>query len=140
VLEEGDPEWTSGLFPSFVIVYGDARRNFLEGYTMQAIEEVDEKISKLPRGSKGRRMLERMFSGQAVTLQSDDTGRIVLSPKLREKLGLDGEAVFIASGDTFQVWHPNDYKANTNQMDDWYGEYDDDFDPLTLLDAGVPEE
>lgn len=139
VLEEGDPDWTTGLFPSFVVVYGDARRDFLEGYTMEAIAEVDEKISKLPRGSKGRRMLERMFSGQAVTLQSDDTGRIVLSPKLREKLGLDGEAVFIAAGDTFQIWHPNQYKSNTDQMDDWYEEYEDDFDPLTLLDAGPSE-
>ncbi len=46
VLEAGDPTWKSGENPELVIVYGDHRRSYLECYTMQAIEEVDDKIEK----------------------------------------------------------------------------------------------
>ena len=50
VIEVCDPAWTDGLQPELVIVYGDSRKNFLECYTIDAIDEVDQKISDLPRG------------------------------------------------------------------------------------------
>lgn len=134
VLEECDPDWYEGQNPNLVLVYGDHRRKFIEGYSMTSMQEVDEKISKLPRGSRERRMLELMFSGQAVQMQLDETGRLVLSPKLREKIGITGEAFFIASGDTFQIWDPSRYDAHVAEMGDWFEEYGEDFDPLTLLD------
>lgn len=62
VLEAADPNWKSGDSPELVIVYGDHRRQFLECYTMEAIDEVDAKIAALPRGSKPRKILERMTS------------------------------------------------------------------------------
>jgi len=132
VLEDGDPDWTEGLNPNLVIVYGDESRDFLEGYSMDAMEEVDEKIAKLPRGSKGRRRLERMFSGQAVPISVDETGRLVLAPKLRDKVGIENEAFFIASGDTFQIWQPD---AFVKHMESWNDDLEDGVDPLTLLDG-----
>ncbi len=74
VLEENDPDWTEGLNPNVIIVYGDATRKFLEGYSITAMNEVDDKIEAMPRGSRNRRMLERMFSGQAQQIQVDETG------------------------------------------------------------------
>ena len=53
VLEAADPNWQPGQNPELVIVYGDQRRNFLECYTIEAIEEVDAKIlggSLVPSG------------------------------------------------------------------------------------------
>jgi len=134
VLEENDPEWTEGLTPNLVIVYGDSTRPFLEGFSVTAMNEVDDRIAKLPRGSRYRRMLERMFSGQALATQVDDTGRLVLSPKLREKIGITNEAFFIASGDTFQIWQPETYRAQATQFEDISGEFEEGFDPLALLD------
>jgi len=134
VLEENDPDWTDGLNPNLVIVYGDASRKFLEGFSIAAMEEVDEKISRLPRGSRNRRVLERMFSGQAVPLQVDETGRLVLAQKLRDKVGISDEAFFIAAGDTFQIWQPQTYAAEAAKFDDIYEEFDEDFDPLILLE------
>ena len=136
VLEENDPDWTDGLTPNLVFVYGDKSRQFLEGFSMTAMDEVDERIAALPRGSKNRRLLERMFSGQVVQMQVDDTGRLVLSPKLREKIGITNEAFFIASGDTFQIWEPKAYDDQAAKFEDIYDDLDEDFDPLTLLDAG----
>ncbi|MCG6904214.1 MAG: division/cell wall cluster transcriptional repressor MraZ [Rhodobacter sp.] len=135
VLEAGDPGWSDGKTPEFVIVYGDHRRNYLECYTMEAISEVDDQIADLPRGSVERRMLERLFSGQSQLTSVDDTGRIVMPAKLRNKIGLDAETFFIATGDTFQIWNPATYDAEElSKTEAWLEDFPDDFDPLTLLD------
>ena len=88
VLEENDPEWTSGLNPNLIIVYGNTKRQFLEGFSVASISEVDDRIAALPRGSKSRRVLERMFSGQALHTNIDETGRLVLPQRIRDKVGM----------------------------------------------------
>lgn len=134
VLEQGDPSWSAGDQPEFVIVYGDHRRKYLECYTIQAIEEVDDQIADMPRGSPERRMLEKLFSGQSTQIGVDETGRIVLGKKLREKIGIEDEAFFIASGDTFQIWKPETFEDEDKRTEAQLDEYPDDFDVLTLLD------
>jgi len=135
VLEAGDPNWTEGLNPELVIVYGDHRRTYLECYTIDAINEVDAQIEDLPRGSMERKMLQRLFHGQSFPTNVDETGRLVLPAKLRTKIGLEGEAFFIAAGDTFQIWKPETYEAEElAKTEEWLDELPDDFDPLILLD------
>jgi MraZ protein len=136
VLEAGDPSWQSGGFPELVTVYGDHRRKFLECYTMEAIDEVDAKIDALPRGSMERKALQRMFHGQSFPTSVDDTGRLVLPAKLRAKIDLDGEAFFIAAGDTFQIWKPETYETEElAKSEAWLDEQPDDFDPMEFLDS-----
>jgi MraZ protein len=135
VLEAGDPNFTEGLHPELVIVYGDTRRKYLECYTMQAIEEVDEKIEALPRGSVERKMLQRLFNGQSHSTSVDETGRLVLPAKLREKIGLSTEAFFIGAGDTFQIWEPGTFEAEEQAAtEEWLDDLPDDVDPLIFLD------
>ena len=138
VLEGSDPDWTDGLNPNLVIVYGASSQRYLECYTIEAINEVDDKIAALPRGSQPRRMLERMFNGQSHATSVDETGRLVLPQKLREKISLDGEAFFLATGDTFQIWNPETFETEeAAKTDAWLDEFPEDFDPLTLLDGGA---
>jgi len=140
VLEASDPNWKSGENPELVIVYGDHRRNYLECYTMEAIDEVDSKIDALPRGSMERKMLHRLFHGQSHPTNVDETGRLVLPNKLREKIGLDKEAFFIAAGDTFQIWNPETYeKEELAKTEEWLDELPEDFDPLVFLDGPAKE-
>ena len=135
VLEAGDPGWSDGKSPEFVIVYGDHRRNYLECYTIDAIGEVDDQIADLARGSLERRMLERLFSGQSHSTNVDETGRLVMPAKLRTKISLEAEAFFIATGDTFQIWKPETYEAEElAKTEAWLENLPQDFDPLTLLD------
>lgn len=141
VLEAGDPSWTEGLNPELVIVYGDHRRRYLECYTMEAIEEVDDKIAALPRGSRERKVLERLFNGQSYPTNVDETGRLVLPAKLRQKIGLEAEAFFIAAGDTFQIWKPDTYEAvEMAKTEAWLDEQPEDFDPLIFLDGAQGDE
>ncbi len=136
VLEAGDPNWKSGDNPELVIVYGDHRRDYLECYTMEAIEEVEDKISRMPRGSIQRKALQRLINGQSHPTTVDETGRLVLPAKLRSKIDLDGEAFFIAAGDTFQIWKPETY---AKEEEVWADALPDDVDPLAFLDGDIEE-
>jgi MraZ protein len=134
VVEAADPDWSEGKRPNLVIVYGDHRRKYLECYTVEAIDDIDNQIDDLPRGSIERKMLERLFHGQSHPTQIDEDGRIILPQKLREKIGLDAEAFFIASGDRFHIWKPETYEAEEiARTEAWLEEFPDDFDPLSLL-------
>lgn len=135
VLQDGDPDWKEGLTPNLVIVYGGQQQKFLEVYTQRAIDDVDRQIARLPRGSNKRRALEHIFNGQALPTQTDDTGRLVLPQKLRDKVGIKGEAYFKASGDTFQIWAPEAHETRNADIESWLAEQGADFDPLTLLEA-----
>lgn len=42
----------------------------------------------------------------------DPAGRMVLSQQLRNKAGIADLAYFIAAGDTFQIWHPDRFRAH----------------------------
>ncbi|MBZ8118887.1 division/cell wall cluster transcriptional repressor MraZ [Roseovarius sp. LXJ103] len=136
VLEAGDPNWREGDAPELVIVYGDHRRKFLECYTIEAINEVDDKIDALPRGSNERKMLERLFHGHSHPTIVDDTGRIVLPAKLRKKIELEGEAFFMASGDTFQIWKPETFDTvELARTEAWLDGLPEGTDPLIFLDG-----
>ena len=135
VIEACDPNWQEKFPPELVIVYGDPRKKYLECYTIEAIEAVDSKIDEMPRGSKERKVLERIFNGQSVPTSIDDTGRLVLSAKLKEKAGIAHEAYFIAAGDTFQIWNPKTYKSDQELSEAWLDTLPADFDPLSFLDS-----
>lgn len=143
VLEEGDPEYQSMKAgganslpnPEIVIVYGDHRRKYLECYTMKGIEEIEAKIEKLPIGRE-RKVLERLYNGQIHTTAVDETGRLVLPAKLRQKIGLTDTAFFIGSGTTFEIWNPETYEAEeVSKIEEWLDEQPETFDARELLNA-----
>ncbi|MFQ3354377.1 MAG: MraZ protein [Paracoccaceae bacterium] len=140
VLESADPDWRESRNPNLVIVYGGLSQEYLEVYTQTAIDEVDQKISRLPRGSKERRALEHIFNGQSFATQTDDTGRLVLPNRLRDKVGILNEAHFKATGDTFRISSPQISYRHESAIESWLDSKGLDFDPLTLLDSPLTEE
>lgn len=134
VLEEGDPDWKPGDNPTFVLVYGRKNRNCLEGYSMTSVETVDNKVSNMRQYGLEREILERRLNAKSVYVQVDENGRIVLSAKLRDLIGVSGEVTFAGMGDRFQIWEPSEYKADNDKFDKYLDEVDDENDPFALLD------
>lgn len=132
VLEEGDPDWASGQNPNLVIVYGRPGRACLECFTIRAMEEIDDMVSALPRFSRDREKLERLLNTRSTYAQVDENGRMVLSQKLRDMIGLGEEAAFAGMGDKFQIWEPEAFVADQTKMDEEMSA--DDADPFALLD------
>lgn len=111
VIEASDPDWKEGLRPSVIVVHGPKTRQWLEVFSMEAVNEIDSQISRMQRASELRRKNEDLMFGQVVELQIDEDGRMVLPQKLREQIGLKDEAFFISAGDYFTLWKPETYEA-----------------------------
>jgi len=139
VLEANDPDWKEGLNPTIVIVAGGDHRKQLECYTAKAIAKVDKKINKLSRGSKKRIALQRQYHAQAITTTVDETGRLVLPPKYREKIKLGKEAYFVGNGDTFEIWNLDVYNKEVYSGLTADDDFDPDVDPSTYLDGDEGE-
>ena len=134
VVEKGDPDWSAGQRPNLIIVYGLDKQPQLDCYTIEAMDEIEARIARMQPGTIERKMMERIFHGRAMDTQIDEDGRIVLPKVLRDKIGLEGEAFFIASGDYFQIWKPDTYTAiEAARAEAWMDEQDEDFDIRTLL-------
>lgn len=138
VLESADPDWREGLNPGVYLQYGRATQRHLECFTVSAWAEVMRKIDALPRGSKPRRTLEKLFNAKSIQTNVDETGRLVLPAWLRERLGLTEQVMFVATGDTFQVWSPENYAEVEAELEADLDALPDDFDPLEWLDGGSP--
>jgi MraZ protein len=144
VLEAGDPDSTR---KRIVMVYGDERRKFVECYTIAEATRLEARIRALPLGSQKRRILERNLITLSATLELDDDGRIVLPPKVRDKIGIGAddlakgaEAVFAGALDTFQIWKSATYEADIlRAAEDDLADLPEDMDILSLLsdDPGV---
>ena len=134
VFESCDPDWETGKRPQLVIVYGRADWRHLELYTLEAIEEIDAQIDQMQRGSPERRLLESIMHGAAEEAEIDPDGRLVLPQKLREKVGLDDRAFFVAAGDYLKVWRPETYdEAEGDAVEALVAELGEGFDPRSLL-------
>ena len=133
VLEEGDPDFKSGLNPSCVIVHNNKSKKCLEGYSISSINDVDDLVSELPRYSREREILERMLNTQSSYAQVDDNGRLVLSLKLRKLIKVSTEASFIGMGDKFQIWEPGAYQRDMEQIEREFEMYEEKDNPFNLL-------
>lgn len=140
VIEAADPDWTEGLRPNIVIVYGPESQDWLDVYSMEAVHEMDAQIALMQRGSPERLMIEELMYGQSIEAQIDDDGRLTIPQKYRDKIGLKGEAFFISAGDYFRIWNPATYEAATaGRSRRLAGKYPEDFDPRSLLPSLPPK-
>lgn len=137
VFDAGDPDHDATLGRTqMVAVFGPPEWNWIELYTVEAIERIDAQIDAMPRGSRQRRWLERLMNGQSKHLEIDREGRIVLPQKLREKLGLgdNAETVLESRGDYVQLYHPDQPPAETLALEEFTRGFGPDFDPRSFID------
>ncbi|MDF3853101.1 division/cell wall cluster transcriptional repressor MraZ [Paracoccus sp. P2] len=133
VFEASDPDWQAGKRAQLVIVYGTRDWNWLQLFTIEAMEEIEEGIARMPRGSAARNLLENIYQGHADEAEIDGDGRLVLPQKLREKIGLTDSAFFISAGDSLKVWTPEAYAEEERALEARVPELEPGADPLSLL-------
>lgn len=116
VLESGDPDFSANGRPRFVIVYGDPRHPAVECFTAAKMDQMVERIMSAPETTPNLPLIRRMYIQMSMEAEVDDDGRIVLPPRVREKLGISPEdqakgfeAMFAGAGDRFQLWKRDTY-------------------------------
>lgn len=66
----------------------------------------EQKRAQLVQLSHSRRVLQRILIGSAVDLDLDNSGRILISPELREAAGLERDVLLSGLGEHFELWEP----------------------------------
>lgn len=67
-----------------------------------------ERIAQLPMSAQG---WKRIFMGYAMDVEMDATGRVLVSPELREAAGLTKEAILLGMGNHLELWDKAAYEA-----------------------------
>ena len=136
ILDSEDPETVENPRTRIVLIYGGKSRNFVECYSKAGADALARDIEEMPQGEKPRLRAERELITQSVTIEIDDDGRIVLPPRVREKMGfapddLSGgaEAAFAGATNRFKLYRRDRYEAELAADD----EDDDGSDVLALV-------
>ena len=78
-------------------------------FPRSAWEAFRARIAELPMQAQ---WWKRIFLGNAMDVAMDATGRVLISPELRESAGLDKDVVLLGMGSHFELW---DRKAHAAQ-------------------------
>ena len=75
-------------------------------------EKFRERISNLPMSAQ---WWKRIFLGNAMDVELDATGRVLVSPELRTAAGITKEAVLLGMGNHFELWDQATYDTQEAQ-------------------------
>lgn len=93
----------------FIITRGLDSNKCLFAYSEDAWEELGEKIKLLPN-SKARQV-QRFLFGNAIDVEPDKQGRIVIPQNLREYAQLSKDVVISGIGDHAEIWDKDEWEA-----------------------------
>jgi MraZ protein len=71
-------------------------------------ERFRERIAALPMQAQ---WWKRIFLGNAMDVDMDSTGRVLISPELRAAAGIQKDAVLLGMGAYFELWDASTYAA-----------------------------
>jgi len=71
-------------------------------------EKFRERVAQLPMDAQ---WWKRIFLGNAMDVEMDGTGRVLVSPELRAAAGLTREVMLLGMGAHFELWDKAGYEA-----------------------------
>jgi MraZ protein len=107
-LQSGDSRCNPGDPARLYIAYGNPTTDFVECLSGDYYDDLVGRIENMDDGESERELLEYLYFVKCDEVGVDETGRFVLPPAAREKLGLDGEALFQGKGRKFHILKPDD--------------------------------
>ena len=112
VLAEGTPD---GGPARVVINYGEHLDGFCRCYSEESFQSLEDRILAMQDGTTARMLLQRFVLRQSLTATIDDTGRIVLPAKVKDRTGLpdkEPDSVYFGGmGDHFELWREDLFEA-----------------------------
>ncbi|MBC5765485.1 division/cell wall cluster transcriptional repressor MraZ [Ramlibacter albus] len=71
-------------------------------------EKFRERIAALPMAAQ---WWKRIFLGNAMDVELDSTGRVLISPELRAAAGIEKDTMLLGMGGFFELWDKATYEA-----------------------------
>lgn len=80
-------------------------------YPMRAWEELEEKIAELPSMDPHVVRFRRLYVSAACECEADKTGRVLVPTHLRERIGLERDALWAGMGRHLELWNQRKWEA-----------------------------
>jgi MraZ protein len=81
-------------------------------------KQVYDRINSMNLADPTARLLRRLILSNAYPVEVDKVGRILLPQNLRHAIALNGEAIVAGQGEYFEVWHPDEWNQQMDQLQD----------------------
>ena len=81
-------------------------------------EELFQRIRQMSITDPNARLLRRLFFSTADRVEVDRAGRILVPQFLRTYAGLECALVIVGMGDYFELWSPDTWKTQNEQLQD----------------------
>ena len=75
-------------------------------------EKFRERVANLPKSAQ---WWKRIFLGNAMDVEIDGTGRVLVSPELRVAAGISRDTMLLGMGNHFELWDKATYEAQESQ-------------------------
>ena len=87
-------------------------------WSSEAFSKLYHRLEEMRYTDKTGRNFGRFVFANAVSLELDKAGRILIPQFLREKVGLDGLVKLTGSGNYIEVWKPENFEKNQAEFMD----------------------
>lgn len=104
---------------SLLVVTIDTEEKCLLLYPLNAWEEIESKLARLPSFDPQARRVQRLLIGHATEVEFDAQGRLLLPPELREYAGIEKKIVLLGQGNKFELWSEEVWQERRTT---WIGE------------------
>ena len=121
ILEQANP--SEGSRASVTMVYGAGGKH-VQCFSAKGAQDLYNQIAQHEIGAR-KAALELAFVTRSAEVEVDEDGRLVLPPKVRQRMGVTPEilsngfmAAFAGKLDRFELWLGDTYDAETPDMSD----------------------
>ena len=85
-------------------------------YPQPAWDPIQARMMSLSSFDRQSSALQRLLVGYAEDLELDNSGRLLVSPALREFANLEKQAMLVGQGSHFELWNLDAWRAQLEQI------------------------
>jgi MraZ protein len=86
--------------------------------TQPVFEAISRRVNQMSLTDPSARLLKRLIFSTADRVEVDRAGRILIPQFLRQAAGLSSDAYIVGAGDYFEIWAPDQWTRQTDQLQD----------------------
>lgn len=86
--------------------------------TTASFDKVRDRLSVMSLTDPTARQLKRLMFANAERVEVDRAGRVLIPQYLRDAAGLQGAAVVVGVGDYFEIWAPENWDKQNDDLND----------------------
>lgn len=85
-------------------------------YPLAAWEPIRDRVMTFPSLDRTASVWKRMLIGFAEDQSLDNSGRILISPELRNYAGIEKQVMFVGQGSHFEIWNVNAWNEQLKSL------------------------